>query len=419
MAGVAWFDRLASHGGDLFYHPTSDRVSRDEPDLSDASGTRCWDSVHLTERACSVDYVDRTDLRVELAADRHETPFDICKRLLPEAEVAPLMRCRGVLAAHLESLRQAGVERADLGRMVPGALLLEYMRLRHRLGCVLAERVSPCRDDSVAAADFRFMELGGISTPEGTVRTSFDLAPGHKSRLGTRAGFPDMMSIPKEGARDRPYPTRRDQVIPSAFGCSIVSLDMVAADLRSICWNTGDERLDCVYRAADPYAAVALTVLGTADGWARDLMKHVVVPRLYGGSAGALGDHERWLSSFGVTVSQENIRKLLGRIDDLFAPVDPVNQKLWQLGQRLTTEFLRWLVRVTLRDEFLSPRLRPLFTVHDELILETRYPDALVDLERVMADVLGRCPQHFPRHRVRCRAAATYDMAGVEASFLC
>lgn len=410
MDDFFWVDGMPSAGGHVYYHGSGDRVSRDVPEVDPSyPGIVFWDSANLDERLLR--RLGRAlDLRVWWGRERGETPIQICLSTLSGRETArellsDLTRSRSVMAAHLHTLQQTlPVDRIDLLRMVPYEVLLEYFRLRRRAALAIGDGLrGRVVDDALMAGrrsvDFQLMSLGGVRTPQGIVRTAYDWAPMGKPRVSTRPGWPDMMSIPKEGRRDRP-PFSRDDVTPLRSDARIVSLDLIAADLRSLTWmSKGDGPSMSVYLAVDPYGECARQILGEKvkgdEPWARDLMKRMVVPRIYGGSPEALQGE----------LSIENSRKLCDRIDGLFD--FSWLERPWEHAQRCTTDFMAMLVGACHRHwDF----MRPMFTVHDELILECWGSDAV--LAAALSDEIHNFPCSLvPAHRVRARSGPSYGAA--------
>jgi hypothetical protein len=210
-------------------------------------------------------------------------------------------------------------------------------------------------------------------------------------RFGTRTGRLTVESGPHILTIKKQY---RDMIVPSHLGGSIVSLDFSALEARVLLYEAGGSCPD-----VDLYSYISSEVFGGSVD--RKAAKGAVISELYGSSktalGAALGIGGKELDDFVAKVkSYFKTIELKKRVKDEFLKTGTITNRY---GRRIVIEepldhiFVNSYAQSTgvdvallgfsniVEDLSSSPGIRPLFVLHDALILDV----APEDIEKVMS----------------------------------
>lgn len=397
-------------------------------ELMETSGeVTCFDMRCLLDVGIDISGTNVVDVSLLFGAERLTA---LSNSMLSKEEVDEFAIQRRKFQSHIRACKTAkiDVEENSLVDIVPNSVLMSYFRLRNEMTWELRKKASldtvlrfesvlrPRAEAMVAIerngikvntdvcvndpADVSFIEgLKSRVDEDGYVYTRFVVDALKTGRIKVARGYFNCMNIPKT-------PVRRS-IVSRFHGGKIASLDMNAADFRCIVVATDDVDLMSLYRDCDDFHARTVETVFCNDDYMdirRPIVKQVTHLTNYGAT------FDRLLRA--TKLAPNMLENLLKKMEFLTKPVDQFRKKLFEESMRLGSVVTPLGTEVKLRgdehpgkvlalfaqsscnDVFMdgvisavsdmSASVLPLFTVHDEFVLDVMsgHENELRDLKR-------------------------------------
>lgn len=208
--------------------------------------------------------------------------------------------------------------------------------------------------------------IPSLHTNDGRLHPQVDVIPRELTgRMGTRGGF-NVMAW-ERGTRHalRPSP-----------GMGLFSIDFNAMDLHSLASLEESGALrDVISSDPDAYAALSREIFGATGEQLRAVLKGSFLPFAYGAGIGAIATT--------LDVSHESAAKLWERYRPWLDPLG-TGPELARLVQGMSSTVFRACLARVARSQVCDLGIRALFPVHDELLLESGDPLAVLYAREMM-----------------------------------